>query len=618
MRETKFIEQNQEKWADFEEMLRHNHRDPEKLNDLFIQITDDLSYARTFYPNRSVRMYLNNLAQRIFHHVYRGKRFPVRRFRLFWTEELPWLLWDARRALFLSFCIFAAAALIGVISSRNNPDFARAILGEEYVNMTLENIRLGDPMAVYKESRPLGMSVGIAANNLFVALRTAVFGVLAAIGTVFMLVYNGVMLGAFQYFFAEKGLLWESFLTIWIHGTLEISAIIVAGAAGLVAGSGLLFPGTYTRGQAFQLSMRRGLKIFIGLVPVFVLAAFFEGFLTRFTDTPAPLRLLFILCSLAFVFWYFVWFPYHRSRTGRPPLLQEKELPATRAHAVSFTSIKNAGELFSDTFTLFRRYLRVCLAALVLASAVFAGAAYAAALAGQSMVFVFPDHLGGAFTGWWDAIGRNRAPVMFWTQMALLWGLFWVALYIIRREMPAEYRDQWRIPVFGAQLLVPLALSFGTVWLLENLPYGLVFWLAGIVLFPFAGLWIAVAAFENTAGLSLPRAWQLMRWEQGVVLGFIVINFALLLFLFLDSGVWTMVIRFLSWMAPADEASMQAFVTYTTAFFASMIAHFVWLFFLAAGMLLYFSSRELTDAPTLRAGIAQVGRGRQIRGLAKE
>jgi len=43
MRETRFIEQNQEKWSDFEEMLRQNHRDPERLNDLFVQITDDLS-----------------------------------------------------------------------------------------------------------------------------------------------------------------------------------------------------------------------------------------------------------------------------------------------------------------------------------------------------------------------------------------------------------------------------------------------------------------------------------------------------------------------------------------------------------------------------------------------
>ncbi|HOY07611.1 MAG TPA: stage II sporulation protein M, partial [Saprospiraceae bacterium] len=265
MRETKFIEQNKGKWADFEQMLREDRRDPDKLNDLFVQITDDLSYARTFYPNRSVRMYLNTLAQRIFHRVYRGKRFPAERLRLFWTDELPQLMWESRRTLWLSFAIFAIAFAIGVLSSIINPDFARVILGDSYVDMTLKNIENGDPMAVYKQSGPFGMTVGIALNNLFVAFRTAILGVLASLGTVFIMLYNGIMVGAFQYFFIEQGVFWPSFLSIWIHGTLEIGSIIIAGAAGLVAGSGLLFPGTYRRSQAFQISMRRGLKIFVGV-----------------------------------------------------------------------------------------------------------------------------------------------------------------------------------------------------------------------------------------------------------------------------------------------------------------------------------------------------------------
>ena len=60
MRETSFIKQNKEKWKEFESILEKKDKDPDKLNDLFIQITDDLSYSRTFYPNRSVRVYLNN------------------------------------------------------------------------------------------------------------------------------------------------------------------------------------------------------------------------------------------------------------------------------------------------------------------------------------------------------------------------------------------------------------------------------------------------------------------------------------------------------------------------------------------------------------------------------
>ncbi|MBI5914483.1 MAG: stage II sporulation protein M, partial [Bacteroidetes bacterium] len=73
MRETSFIRQNEKKWKEFEQLLNGQHHDPEKLNDLFIQVTDDLSYARTFYPNRSVRVYLNGLAQKVFFNIYKTK-----------------------------------------------------------------------------------------------------------------------------------------------------------------------------------------------------------------------------------------------------------------------------------------------------------------------------------------------------------------------------------------------------------------------------------------------------------------------------------------------------------------------------------------------------------------
>ncbi|MFN0014690.1 MAG: stage II sporulation protein M [Saprospiraceae bacterium] len=618
MRETKFIEQNQEKWSDFEEMLRQNHRDPERLNDLFVQITDDLSYARTYYPYRAVRTYLNGLAQRIFHNLYRGKRFPARRFRLFWTDELPHVLWQTRHALWLSFGIFALAVIIGVVSSRINPEFARVILGDDYVEMTLSNIEDGDPMAVYKDSPPLGMSIGIAANNLFVALRTAIFGVLASIGTVFMLLYNGIMVGAFQYFFVEKGLFWESFLTIWIHGTLEISAIIIAGAAGLVAGSGLLFPGTYTRRQAFQLSMRRGLKIFIGLVPMFVLAAFFEGFLTRFTGTPDVIRLFFILTSLAFVLWYFVWLPWHKSRTGFQSLEQGRDLPPTRTEPVSFASIKGEGEMFADAFALLFRQARIGFGLLTLASALFVGLAVVSGWFGKPAVLEFPGYATSTLSGWWDSIGRNQVPAMFWGQVLLLWALFGAALYLARHAMPAAFRARWGGHFWGKHLIAGAVVSFGSVWFLEILDSGLLLWFLGIGLFPLLGLFMATAYFENSGWRVFPRTFTLMRWGQGTVLGFLTVNFALLLFLFLDSELWRIVMQFFSWMVPPEDSAMQAYTMYFTAFAASFVAHMAWLLIALTGILQYFSYREIADATHLREGIAEVGKTRQIRGLARE
>ena len=208
------------------------------------------------------------------------------------------------------------AFLIGVLSTAMDIDFPRIILGDSYVDMTIENIKKGDPMAVYKEQGQFGMSVGITLNNIFVALLTFVMGAFAAIGSIGILIRNGIMVGAFQYFFYTQGVFLESFLTIWMHGTLEISAIIIAGAAGITMGKGWVFPGTLSRLKAFQISARRGLKIMMGLIPIFITAGFIEGYITRHTELPDLVRATFILFCLVFIIWYFVWYPYQKAKTG--------------------------------------------------------------------------------------------------------------------------------------------------------------------------------------------------------------------------------------------------------------------------------------------------------------
>src|SRR5678815_2122777 len=89
------------------------------------------------------------------------------------------------------------------------------------------------------------------------------------------------MVGAFDQFFAAKGLGLQFFMVVFVPGTLELTAIIIAGAAGFVLGKSFLFPGTIRRIDAFKQGAKDGVKIMIGLLPVFALAAFFEGFITR-------------------------------------------------------------------------------------------------------------------------------------------------------------------------------------------------------------------------------------------------------------------------------------------------------------------------------------------------
>jgi uncharacterized membrane protein SpoIIM required for sporulation len=188
-------------------------------------------------------------------------------------------------------------------------------LGNGYVDMTLENIANGEPMAVYNGSEELPMFLGITLNNIMVSFNCFAMGLLTSFGTGYMLLSNGIMLGAFQTFFYGEGLLTESMLAIWLHGTLEIWAIIVAGAAGLALGNGWLFPGTYSRAASFRRGAKRGLKIVVGTVPVFIMAGFIEGFLTRHTEFPTVLRLGIILLSLAFIIFYYINLP-NRKRHG--------------------------------------------------------------------------------------------------------------------------------------------------------------------------------------------------------------------------------------------------------------------------------------------------------------
>jgi len=125
------------------------------------------------------------------------------------------------------------------------------------------------------------------------------------------------MLGSFQYFFYEKGLLWESVRTIWIHGTFEISVIIIAGCSGLVLGNGMLFTGTYTRLEAFKRGVINGLKILISTIPFFIIAGLLEGFVTRHTEMPDWLAICIIGSSLFIIIFYYVIYPrqlYKRSK----------------------------------------------------------------------------------------------------------------------------------------------------------------------------------------------------------------------------------------------------------------------------------------------------------------
>ena len=321
MKEAAFVTKNSGKWKEMEEGQQLS---PDQLASHFIELTDDLSYARTFYPGSKTEAYLNQITSLKFIRLYKNKKLSGGRLFNFWAKEIPLLIAEHKRKLLYSLLFFSIGILIGIFSAAKDETYVRLILGDDYINRTLDNIAKDDPMAIYKSYDASSSFLFITTNNIRVSFIAFVAGLLFSVGSIMLLMSNGIMLGAFQFFFYQKGLLFTSVLSIWAHGTLEITSIIIAGGAGIVMGNSLLFPGSYPRSIAFRKGASDGIKIVISLVPLFICAGFIEGFITRHTHMPVWISISIISVSLTFILTYFIFLPYrlsHKQPNPKIPLL---------------------------------------------------------------------------------------------------------------------------------------------------------------------------------------------------------------------------------------------------------------------------------------------------------
>ncbi|WP_018674618.1 stage II sporulation protein M [Riemerella columbina] len=311
MREVVFIRQNKSKWLETEKVISGNiHKNPDELSSLYINLINDLSYSQTYYPKSKTTEYLNHLSSQIYQKIYKTKRIEQNRFLHFFKTEVPLLAYQYRKYLYFSFILFAIFTFFGAISTHYDEDFVRLILGDNYVDMTLENIKEGNPIAVYGTGSNWATSVLIIRNNLFVGANMFFYGVFAGFGTLYILMKNSIMLGSFQYFFQTQGVLGESMRGIWIHGAFEISGMIIEAMAGFILGASILFPKTYSRLNSFKIGFKDCFKIFISTIPFTTIAGIFEGFVTRHAlDMPLILTLFISLGSFGFIFFYYVIYP---------------------------------------------------------------------------------------------------------------------------------------------------------------------------------------------------------------------------------------------------------------------------------------------------------------------
>jgi len=306
LREGLFIKKNKDRW---QAIQNGEITDADEMARSFTQLVDDLGYAKTFYPTSRVTQYINTLASRIFLSIYRNRKEETNRLSKFWKYDVPSVMYRRRKVLLFSFVVFAIFCAVGAFSASKDPGFIREILGDAYVDKTEENIRNGNPFDVYASESSLWMFFQIAMNNLLVDFASFFQGLLFGIPSMLILMRNSVMVGTFEQMFYEKGLGQQFFVTVLLHGLLELTALIIACASGIVLGKSMLFPGTTKRMEAFKRGAKDGVIMVVSLIPIAIIAAWIESYITRHYKMPIVYSLCVLIPSALFIIWYYILYP---------------------------------------------------------------------------------------------------------------------------------------------------------------------------------------------------------------------------------------------------------------------------------------------------------------------
>lgn len=306
MREALFIKKNKTRWLKNQQLPSLN---PDEMAADFTQLVDDLAYAKTFYPSSKVTNYINARASGIYLTIYKNRKEESNRLFTFWKYDLPLTIRKHHGVLLFSLIVFIIFFAIGFFTSQKDDEVARSFFGDSYVETTQRNIDKGNPFGIYESGNSLLSWLGIMINNIKVALLMFVSGIFCGIPTLYKHCETSAMVGIFDQFFAARGFGIDFWLVVFVHGTLEITALIISTGAGLILGKSFLFPGTIKRIDAFKQGAKEGVKIMIGLMPIFALAAFFEGFITRLYNDISIFTTTIFALSVIFVVWYFIIYP---------------------------------------------------------------------------------------------------------------------------------------------------------------------------------------------------------------------------------------------------------------------------------------------------------------------
>ena len=298
---TRWLEKRKPYWSRLEELVERslrrginalNHVELQELGLLYRQTASDLSVVRADVTSPQLAAYLNQLLGRAHNLVYMGRRPKLSEAWRFYAAY-PRLFREMLPQTTLAFLIFAAAGLAGWAITLHDPAFSYRLLGPGMIE-SIERHRMWTESIV--TVKPIAASA-ILTNNLSVSFATFALGITAGVGTVWMLVLNGLLMGTVGAATWQAGMALQLWSFVAPHGVLELPAIFIAGGAGLELARGLLFPGLLKRGDSLARAGKRAASLVLGIVPLLIVAGTIEGFLS---PSALAVRLKFLLAAALF------------------------------------------------------------------------------------------------------------------------------------------------------------------------------------------------------------------------------------------------------------------------------------------------------------------------------
>ncbi len=294
---TRWLEKRREHWNRLESMLAQTRKDGmraltrnelRELGLLYRQTASDLSVLREDPGNGNLERYLNQLLARAHNTIYGGRKASALGIVHFYRETYPRIFRETFRFTFIAFALFMLSGVVGAILTVLRPEFMHQILGPHMVE-TIERHKMWTESVL--TMKPVASS-GIMTNNMTVSFMAFATGIIAGLGTIYMMIMNGLLIGVV----GAACWMHDMSVPLWSfvapHGVLELPAIFIAGGAGLFLGHGLLFPGVLSRRDSVAQAGAVAVRLVLGIIPLLVIAGFIEGFLSP-SHLPVPLKFAF-------------------------------------------------------------------------------------------------------------------------------------------------------------------------------------------------------------------------------------------------------------------------------------------------------------------------------------